>query len=175
MSCNFACIVAPVTRVAFARFSLPALSADQTGRSIAAPKIKAQESSAVRLQRSTPNAIVGSIAGKKTGTRRGRTMALTESYVAGPATPAVREITLGQLLEQAARSAPDRIALIKGAPIRRCAASGPTPNSTARRAHRARFAQPLRARRTHRGMAKNCPNGSCWNSARRWPAWCSSR
>ena len=43
-------------------------------------------------------------------------MALTESYVAGPATPAVRDITLGQLLEQAARSAPDRIALIAGVP-----------------------------------------------------------
>ena len=41
-------------------------------------------------------------------------MALTESYVAGPASPAVRDITLGQLLEQAARSAPDRIALIAG-------------------------------------------------------------
>jgi fatty-acyl-CoA synthase len=42
--------------------------------------------------------------------------ALTESYVAGPTTPAVRDITLGQLLEQAARSAPDRIALISGVP-----------------------------------------------------------
>jgi fatty-acyl-CoA synthase len=40
--------------------------------------------------------------------------ALTESYVAGPTTPAVRDITLGRLLEQAARSAPDRIALIAG-------------------------------------------------------------
>ena len=29
-------------------------------------------------------------------------MALTESYLAGPASPAVRDITLGQLLEQAA-------------------------------------------------------------------------
>src|SRR6202045_375419 len=43
-------------------------------------------------------------------------MALTESYVAGPATPAVRDVTLGQLLEQAAKSAPDRIALIAGVP-----------------------------------------------------------
>jgi fatty-acyl-CoA synthase len=43
-------------------------------------------------------------------------MALTESYVAGPATPAVRDVTLGRLLEQAARSAPDRIALIAGHP-----------------------------------------------------------
>ncbi|MES2196908.1 MAG: AMP-binding protein [Pseudomonadota bacterium] len=42
--------------------------------------------------------------------------ALTESYVAGPTTPAVRDITLGRLLEQAARSAPDRIALIAGVP-----------------------------------------------------------
>jgi fatty-acyl-CoA synthase len=43
-------------------------------------------------------------------------MGLTESYIAGPATPAVRDITLGQLLESAARSAPDRIALIAGVP-----------------------------------------------------------
>ncbi len=43
-------------------------------------------------------------------------MALTESYIAGPAAPAVRDITLGQLLEQAASSAPDRIALIAGVP-----------------------------------------------------------
>jgi fatty-acyl-CoA synthase len=42
--------------------------------------------------------------------------ALTESYVAGPTTPAVRDITLGRLLEQAAQSAPDRIALISGLP-----------------------------------------------------------
>ena len=43
-------------------------------------------------------------------------MALTESYVAGPTTPAVRDVTLGQLLEQAARAAPERIALIAGHP-----------------------------------------------------------
>jgi fatty-acyl-CoA synthase len=43
-------------------------------------------------------------------------MVLTESHVAGPAAPAVRDITLGQLLEQAASSAPDRIALIAGVP-----------------------------------------------------------
>jgi fatty-acyl-CoA synthase len=43
-------------------------------------------------------------------------MALKESHVAGPAAPAVRDITLGQLLEQAARSAPSRLALIAGVP-----------------------------------------------------------
>jgi fatty-acyl-CoA synthase len=43
-------------------------------------------------------------------------MVLTESYVAGPAAPAVRDITLGRLLERAANSAPDRIALIAGVP-----------------------------------------------------------
>src|SRR5207245_6629351 len=48
--------------------------------------------------------------------RWGSSMALSESYVAGPAVPAVRDITLGQLLEQAARSAPDRLALIAGVP-----------------------------------------------------------
>ena len=41
-------------------------------------------------------------------------MTLTESYIAGPTTPAVRDVTLGQMLEQAARSAPDRLALIAG-------------------------------------------------------------
>jgi fatty-acyl-CoA synthase len=51
-----------------------------------------------------------------TSQHREEAMALTESYVAGPTTPAVRDITLGQLLEQAARSAPDRIALIAGVP-----------------------------------------------------------
>jgi fatty-acyl-CoA synthase len=43
-------------------------------------------------------------------------MTLTESYVAGPTASAVRDITFGQLLEQAARSAPDRLALIAGVP-----------------------------------------------------------
>src|SRR5438067_2415645 len=43
-------------------------------------------------------------------------MGLTESYIAGPVAPAVRDITLGQLLERAAASAPDRIALIAGVP-----------------------------------------------------------
>src|SRR5437763_13059054 len=43
-------------------------------------------------------------------------MALTEAYVAGPTSPAVRDVTLGQLLEHAARTAPDRIALIYGVP-----------------------------------------------------------
>src|SRR5436190_21639908 len=41
-------------------------------------------------------------------------MALKESHVVGPSVPAVRDVTLGQLLEQAARSAPDRLALIAG-------------------------------------------------------------
>jgi fatty-acyl-CoA synthase len=44
----------------------------------------------------------------------GAQLALTESYVAGPTGPAVRDVTLGQLLEQAARAAPERIALIAG-------------------------------------------------------------
>ena len=43
-------------------------------------------------------------------------MGLTESYVAGPKTPAIRDITLGGLLEDAMESAPDRIALIAGVP-----------------------------------------------------------
>jgi fatty-acyl-CoA synthase len=43
-------------------------------------------------------------------------MALTESYVAGPVTPGVREMTFGDLLRSAAEQAPDRIALISGLP-----------------------------------------------------------
>src|SRR5690349_13714783 len=47
----------------------------------------------------------------------GRTkMALTMSHVAGPTTPAVREMTFGDLLRKAAESAPDRLALIAGVP-----------------------------------------------------------
>ncbi len=41
-------------------------------------------------------------------------MALVESYIAGPATPAVRDLTFGDLLRKAAEAAPDRIALIAG-------------------------------------------------------------
>ncbi|HWZ07374.1 MAG TPA: AMP-binding protein [Bradyrhizobium sp.] len=41
-------------------------------------------------------------------------MALTKSHVAGPSRPAVREMTFGDLLRQAAEAAPDRLALIAG-------------------------------------------------------------
>ena len=43
-------------------------------------------------------------------------MALTMSHVAGPTTPAVREMTFGDLLRNAAESAPNRLALIAGVP-----------------------------------------------------------
>jgi len=43
-------------------------------------------------------------------------MALTTSHVAGPTTPAVREMTFGDLLRKAAEAAPDRLALITGIP-----------------------------------------------------------
>jgi len=43
-------------------------------------------------------------------------LALTESYVAGPTTPAVREMTFGDMLCRSAEAAPDRIALIAGVP-----------------------------------------------------------
>ena len=43
-------------------------------------------------------------------------MALAESYVAGPTTPAVRDMTFGDLLRKAAEVAPDRLALIAGVP-----------------------------------------------------------
>jgi fatty-acyl-CoA synthase len=39
---------------------------------------------------------------------------LTESYAAGPSEPKVRNITLGQLLSEAAQECPDRVALIAG-------------------------------------------------------------
>jgi fatty-acyl-CoA synthase len=41
-------------------------------------------------------------------------MVLAESYVAGPTTPEVREMTFGELLRKAAEVAPDRPALIAG-------------------------------------------------------------
>jgi fatty-acyl-CoA synthase len=41
---------------------------------------------------------------------------LTESYVRGPALPAVRDITMGDALREAARDCPDRVALITGTP-----------------------------------------------------------
>ena len=43
-------------------------------------------------------------------------MRLTKAHVAGPTTPAVREITLGDLLRSAAERAPDRLALVAGVP-----------------------------------------------------------
>ena len=43
---------------------------------------------------------------------------LTMSHAAGPSEPAVRDITLGELLRWAAETAPDRIALIAGIPDR---------------------------------------------------------
>jgi len=43
-------------------------------------------------------------------------MALTMSHVAGPTTPAVRQMTFGDLLRTAAEAAPDRLALISGVP-----------------------------------------------------------
>jgi fatty-acyl-CoA synthase len=43
-------------------------------------------------------------------------MDLAESHVAGPTTPAVREMTFGELLAKAAETAPDRVALIAGVP-----------------------------------------------------------
>src|SRR6201985_1828100 len=43
-------------------------------------------------------------------------MALTMSHVAGPTTPAVREMTFGAPLRKAAEAAPTRLALISGVP-----------------------------------------------------------
>ncbi len=42
-------------------------------------------------------------------------MPITESYAIGPTEPQVRDITLGQLLEEAVADAPERLALIAGA------------------------------------------------------------
>jgi acyl-CoA synthetase (AMP-forming)/AMP-acid ligase II len=41
-------------------------------------------------------------------------MGLTESYAIGPSTPPVRDITLSGLLREAARAAPERVALVAG-------------------------------------------------------------
>src|SRR5207237_2589954 len=43
-------------------------------------------------------------------------MTLTKSHVAGSTTPAVREMTFGDLLRKAAETEPDRLALIAGVP-----------------------------------------------------------
>ena len=43
-------------------------------------------------------------------------MMLTISHAVGPNEPAVRDLTLGELLQWAAETAPDRIALIAGVP-----------------------------------------------------------
>src|SRR5262245_44305875 len=43
-------------------------------------------------------------------------MTLTMSHVVGATTPAVREMTFGDLLRKAAEEAPDRLALIAGVP-----------------------------------------------------------
>ena len=43
-------------------------------------------------------------------------MTLTESHIAGPTTPELREMTFGDLLRNAAETAPDRLALIAGVP-----------------------------------------------------------
>ena len=43
-------------------------------------------------------------------------MTLTLSHVVGPKTPAVREMTFGDLLRKAVEEAPDRLALIAGVP-----------------------------------------------------------
>ncbi|MEM8618638.1 MAG: AMP-binding protein [Actinomycetota bacterium] len=43
-------------------------------------------------------------------------MSLTSSYVVGPSTPEVRDVTIGSLLHEAAEAAPDRLALVLAAP-----------------------------------------------------------
>ena len=43
-------------------------------------------------------------------------MALMQSHIAGPTTPAVREMTFGDLLRKATEAAPNRLALIAGVP-----------------------------------------------------------
>lgn len=43
-------------------------------------------------------------------------MALTLSLVSGPSSPEVRDVTLGELLKEAAATAPERVALIEGIP-----------------------------------------------------------
>jgi len=64
---------------------------------------------------------------------------LTVSHAAGANEPAVRDITLGELLQWAAETAPDRIALIAASPTRKIAGNGPTRNCT-----RSRCAPPGR-------------------------------
>jgi fatty-acyl-CoA synthase len=49
-------------------------------------------------------------------TARGAASPLSESYAVGPSEPAVRDITLGELLASAAATVPERVALITGVP-----------------------------------------------------------
>jgi acyl-CoA synthetase (AMP-forming)/AMP-acid ligase II len=72
-------------------------------------------------------------------------MGLTESYAIGPSTPPVRDLTLGELLREAARTAPERVALVAGVAdpsARRTWTYGEllAEATTAARALRARFA-----------------------------------
>jgi fatty-acyl-CoA synthase len=41
-------------------------------------------------------------------------MSVAESYAIGPTEPPVRDLTIGQLLEEAVAHAPERLALIAG-------------------------------------------------------------
>ena len=43
-------------------------------------------------------------------------MSVAESYASGPTEPAVRDLTIGDLLQDAAAAAPDRLALVTGTP-----------------------------------------------------------
>jgi len=96
---------------------------------------------------------------------------LTMSHAAGANEPAVRDITLGELLQWAAETTPDRVALIAG---------------VADKANRRQwtyaelYAQSLRTARALRARfepgervaiwAHNIPNGSWWSLAPPWQA-----
>ena len=101
---------------------------------------------------------------------------LTMSHAAGPSEPAVRDMTLGELLRRAAQSAPDRLALIAGVP---------DPAARRRWTYKELLDQSLRTARALQKRFKpgervavwapNIPEWVMWNSAAPWPAWSWSR
>jgi fatty-acyl-CoA synthase len=88
------------------------------------------------------------------------TVMLTMSHAAGANEPPVRDITLGQLLQWAAQTAPDRIALIAGVP---------DPNNRRQWTYAELYAQSLRAAQALRARFEPGERVAIW--AHNIPEW----
>jgi non-ribosomal peptide synthetase component F len=105
------------------------------------------------------------------GRRVEEAIMLTMSHAAGANEPAVRDITLGGLLQWAAETTPDRIALIAGVP---------DPDNRRQWTYAELYAQALRTARALRASfepgervaiwAHNILSGSWWSLAPPWRA-----